>query len=192
MGIYSKGTLAGVVGYKQLYPGKAMPALDALLTGLPRIWAIRLCSNIQNKLVGKPFYNPNFRDEKTTQIDVPRFFLGPKNLELLLDVIQRYKSYHASEEERLERPMEYATGCETPLLLLKYVMAMPESDEKEDIAKLEKKLLEAFLIANEVTFNRKQGEPPYEKEDNLELYIACLLMSRYAYQDFFNDKPELD
>lgn len=192
MGVYSKGTLAGVVGYKQLYPGKAMPALDALLTGLPRIWAIRLCSNIQNKLVGKPFYNPNFRDEKTTQIDVPRFFLGPKNLELLLDVIQRYKSYHASEEERLERPMEYATGCETPLLLLKYVMAMPESDEKEDIAKLEKKLLEAFLIANEVTFNRKQGEPPYEKEDNLELYIACLLMSRYAYQDFFNDKSELD
>lgn len=141
MGVYSKGTLAGIVGHKQLYPGIAMPELDALLTGIPRIWAIRLCSNIQNKLVGKLFYNPNFRDEKTTQIDVPRFFLGPNNHELLLDVIQRYKAYHASEEERLVRPMEYATGCETPLLLLKYIMAMPESDETEDIAKVGEKTL---------------------------------------------------
>ena len=81
MAVYSKGKLVGIVGYKQLYPGRKMQALDSLLLGLPRIWAIKLVSNLQNKLVGKPFYNPNFRDENTTQIDVPRFFFGPKNLD---------------------------------------------------------------------------------------------------------------
>ena len=121
MAIYKQGTLAGIVGYKQLYPGRTMQTLDSLLSGLPRIWAIRLVSNMQNKLVGKPFYNPNFRDEETTQIDVPRFFFGPKNPDQLLDVIHRYKDYLALEAERQQQPMVYATGCETPLLLLKYM-----------------------------------------------------------------------
>jgi steroid 5-alpha reductase family enzyme len=61
MAIYNQGKLAGIVGYKQLYPNGAMHTFNELLTGLPRIWAIRLVSNMQNKLVGKPFYNPRFQ-----------------------------------------------------------------------------------------------------------------------------------
>lgn len=192
MAIYSQSTLAGVVGYKQLYPDRTMQALDRLLSGLPRIWAIRLVSNMQNKLVGKPFYNPNFRDEKTTQIDVPRFFFGSKNLDQLLDVIHRYEDYLALEAERQQQPMVYATGCETPLLLLKYIMSMPESDYSDDIALLERKLYTAFLTANEMTFNRNQGESPYKQEDDLELHVSSLLISRYAYNDFISEKTELD
>lgn len=192
MAIYNQGTLVGIVGYKQLYPKGEMCPLDKLLAGLPRIWAIRLCSNMYNKLIGKLFYNPDFRDEETTPIDVPRFFFGPNNLDQLLDVIHRYKQYYAMEVANQKLPMKYATGCETPLLLLKYIMAMPESDGTDDIGYLERKLYKAFMTANELTFNRSQGELPYKKEDDLELYVASLLISRYPYQDFFNEKAELD
>ena len=133
MAIYKEGKLAGIVGYKQLYPNGEIYPLEKLLTGLPRIWAIRLVSNMQNKLVGKPFYNPDFRDEKTTQIDVPRFFFGPSNLDQLLDVIHRYKNYFTIETKKKQQPMEYATGSETPLLLLKYIMAMPTNEGSDNI-----------------------------------------------------------
>ena len=116
MAIYNQGKLAGIVGYKQLYPNGEIYPLEKLLTGLPLIWAIRLVSNMNNKLVGKPFYNPDFKDEETTQIDVPRFFFGPNNLDQLLDVIHRYKAYSTQETEKKRQPMEYATGSETPLL----------------------------------------------------------------------------
>lgn len=106
MAIYKEGKLAGIVGYKQLYPNGEIYPLEKLLTGLPRIWAIRLVSNMQNKLVGKLFYNPDFRNEKTTQIDVPRFFFGSENIDQLLDVIQRYKDYFARETQRKQQPME--------------------------------------------------------------------------------------
>lgn len=192
MAIYNQGTLVGIVGYKQLYPQGEMPPIEKLLIGLPRIWAIKLCSNMYNKLVGKPFYNPVFKDVETTQIDVPRFFFGPNNLDQLHDVIHRYKQYYAMEVANKKQPMKYATGCETPLLLLRYIMEMPESDGTDDIEDLERKLFKAFMIANELTFNRNQGELPYKKEEELELYIASLLISRYAYQDFFNEKSELE
>ena len=141
MAIYNQGKLAGIVGYKQLYPNGEIYPLEKLLTGLPRIWAIRLVSNMQNKLVGKPFYNPDFKDEETTQIDVPRFFFGPNNLDQLLDVIHRYKAYSTQETEKKRQPMEYATGSETPLLLLKYIMSMQESDGSDHIVQLEKKTI---------------------------------------------------
>lgn len=192
MAIYNQGKLAGTVGYKQLYPNGEIYPLEKLLTGLPRIWAIRLVSNMQNKLVGKPFYNPDFKDEETTQIDVPRFFFGPNNLDQLLDVIHRYKAYSTQETEKKRQPMEYATGSETPLLLLKYIMSMQESDGSDHIVQLEKKLYTAFLIANEFTLNRNQGEAPYKLEDDLELYLACLLMSRYTYNDFINQESDIN
>lgn len=192
MAIYNQGKLAGIVGYKQLYPNGEIYPLEKLLTGLPRIWAIRLVSNMQNKLVGKPFYNPDFKDEETTQIDVPRFFFGPNNLDQLLDVIHRYKAYSTQETEKKRQPMEYATGSETPLLLLKYIMSMQESDASDHIVQLEKKLYTAFLIANEFTLNRNQGEAPYKLEDDLELYLACLLMSRYTYNDFINQESDIN
>lgn len=192
MAIYNQGKLAGIVGYKQLYPNGEIYPSEKLLTGLPRIWAIRLVSNMQNKLVGKPFYNPDFKDEETTQIDVPRFFFGPNNLDQLLDVIHRYKAYSTQETEKKRQPMEYATGSETPLLLLKYIMSMQESDGSDHIVQLEKKLYTAFLIANEFTLNRNQGEAPYKLEDDLELYLACLLMSRYTYNDFINQESDIN
>lgn len=192
MAIYNQGKLAGVVGYNCLYPNEEIYSLEKLLTGLPRIWATRLVSNMQNKLVDKPFYNPDFRDEETTQIDVPRFFFGPNNLDILLDVIHRYKAYCALKIERKQQPMEYATGSETPLLLLKYIMAMPESDSSDNIAQLEQNLFTAFLIANDITFNRNQGELPYKQEDDLELYLASLLMSQYAYNDFTNQESDIN
>ena len=142
--------------------------------------------------VGKPFYNPDFKDEETTQIDVPRFFFGPNNLDQLLDVIHRYKAYSTQETEKKRQPMEYATGSETPLLLLKYIMSMQESDASDHIVQLEKKLYTAFLIANEFTLNRNQGEAPYKLEDDLELYLACLLMSRYTYNDFINQESDIN
>jgi hypothetical protein len=192
MAIYNDGKLEGIVGYNCLYPNGEKYPIEKLLTGLPRILAIRLVSNMQNKLVGKPFYNPNFRNEETTQIDVPRFFFGPNNLDLLLDAIHRYQNYYALETGEKRQPMEYATGSETPLLLLKHIMALPASESSDNIAQLERKLYVAFLRANDMTLNRNQGEPPYKQEDDLELHLASIWISRYAYDDFINQESDIN
>ena len=192
MPVFTSGKMVGIVGFKQLYPDTEMPKLKELLKGLPRIWAIRLVSNMQNKLVGKPFYNPSFQGEETTQIDVPRFFFGPQNKEWTYDTIERYKAYVAFEKQAKQQPMECAAGSETPLLLLKHIMSLPESKSAGDIAILERNLYTAFMVANEKTMNREQGKPPYKPEEDLEMYLAGLLMSRYAYNDFTDQKRELD
>lgn len=192
MAEYKSGKLVGIVGYKQLYSGTAIPSIERLLTGISRIWTVRLVSNMQNKLVGKPFYNPNFVDEKTTQIDVPRFFFGHENTDILLDVIHRYRYYITREEAAQQQPMECAAGSETPLLLLKHIMAKPENVATDDIPALEKNLYFAFMVANELTMNREQGELPYKQEDDLEMYLASAMMARYAYNDFISEKNELD
>ena len=179
------------MGYKQLYPNQPMQALCVLLKGLPRIWAIRLVSNMQNKLVGKPFYNPDFNGEKTSQIDVPRFFFGRSNTAMMYDVIQRFEDYVKTELAINQQPMLYAAGEETPLLLLKYIMAMPENENKEEITVLERNLYSAFLVANELTLSRDQGEPPYKPEVDLEMHVASLILSRYAYNDFTNLEANL-
>ena len=139
---------------------------------------------MQNKLVGKPFYNPGFVDEQTTQIDVPRFFFGPGNTDILLDVIHRYRYYVAMEEAAQQQAMECAAGSETPLLLLKHIMAKSENAGTDDIPALERSLYCAFMVANEQTMNREQGEIPFKPEEDLEMYLASLMMARYAYNDF--------
>lgn len=190
MALINQSKMMGVVGYTQLYPEIAMPPIEQLLSGIPRIWAIRLVSNIQNKLVGKPFFNPHFTDEKTSQIDVPRFFLGPDNYYFTLDVVRRYRHYIAKEEAMQMQPMECAAASETPLLLLKHIMAAPEYDTKVSMPSLERNLFTAFLVANQTTMNRDQGVIPYGQED-IELYVASLLLSRFAYNDFTNNETEL-
>lgn len=192
MAIYSTGKMLGIVGYKQLYPVGDLPQLQNLLEGLPRNWAITLVANIQNKLVGKPFFNPDFNGEKDSQIDVPRFFFGPWNEQQTIDVIRRYNAQLELARKFHQVPMVCATGEETPLLLLKHIMALSEADNTSDIPALERSLYVAFMVANEITMNRDQGELPYKQEDDLEMYLASLLMSRYAYNDYTNQKNELD
>lgn len=192
MAVYSQGKMVGIVGYKQLYPVGDLPPLQNLLEGLPRNWAITLVANMQNKLVGKPFFNPDFNGEKDSQIDVPRFFFGPWNEQQTIDVIRRYNAQLELARKFHQVPMVCATGEETPLLLLKHIMALPEADNTSDIPALERSLYVAFMVANETTMNRDQGELPYKQEDDLEMYLAGLLMSRYAYNDYTNQKNELD
>ncbi len=192
MSVYTSGNMVGIVGYKQLYPNIVMPEFEGLLKGLPRVWAVRLVSNMQNSLVGKPFYNPSFRGESISQIDVPRFFFGPENIDWTHDVITRYKAYVVQEERKGLQPMVCAAGSETPLLLLKHIMSLPENKTAGNIPSLEQDLFTAFLVANEKTMNRDQGELPYKPEEDMEMYLASLLMSRYAYNDFTEQQKDLD
>ena len=192
MAEYKSGKLVGIVGYKQLYSDTAIPSIERLLTGITRIWTVRLVSNMQNKLVGMPFYNPYFVDEETSQIDVPRFFFGHENTDFLLDVIHRYRHYVTREEAARQQPMECAAGSETPLLLLKHIFAKPEIVATDNIPVLERNLFCAFMVANELTMNREQGNLPYKQEDDLEMYLASVMIARYAYNDFTNEKADLD
>lgn len=192
MAIYSQGKMIGIVGYRQLYPAGDLPQLFDLLDGLSREWAVTLVTNMQNKLVGKPFYNPRYYGEKNSQIDVPRFFFGPSNEQQATDVIRRYNAHLTVASQLNQVPMVCAAGEETPLLLLKHIMALPERGNSKDIPALERKLFVAFIVANEITMNREQGELPYKQDEDLELHLASLLMSRYAYNDYTNQEKELD
>jgi len=192
MANYNKGGIMGIVGYNVLYPEThKVPDLRCLIKGLPRIWAARLISNMQNKIVSQPFYNPNFINEEKSQIDVPRFFLSGKNADMLLDIIQRFKTYLTFKAQRHETPMTYGGASETPLYLLRYIMSVPEQQATDDLAEFERNMLLAYLLANDATMDREHGDNPYKESGDLEMYMSTLLMSRYAYNDFTNIKAEL-
>lgn len=105
MATYNKGGLLGVVGYDEVYSsfwGK--PKFESLLKGLSRIWTVGLVSNMQNKLVGMPFYNPYLDGVTNTQLDAPRFFLGPQNQAELQKVIRGYEKYLAEKASKDQPP----------------------------------------------------------------------------------------
>lgn len=192
MATYNKGGLLGVVGYDEVYSsfwGK--PRFESLLKGLSRIWTVRLVSNMQNKLVGMPFYNPYLDGVTNTQLDAPRFFLGPQNQAELQKVIRGYEKYLAEKASKDQPPMLYAADSETPLYLLRAIMAMPESENSHDIATLERNLFKAYLLANDASISRDQGKNPYKPEVDKELYLSTMLMSRFAYNDITSIKSEL-
>lgn len=193
MATYTKGGLMGIVGYDEVYSAGIFgkPAISGLLKGLPRIWAIRLISNIQNKLVEKPFYNPDFVREDITPIDAFRFFLGPGNKDELLKGIRNYEGYLRRKAKANEQPMTIAASAETPLYLLRKVMAITEGQKTDNIAELERKLFKAFLLANDATMNRNNGENPYTPEADLEMYVSALMISRFAHNEFTNQQKDL-
>lgn len=183
----------GIVGYDEVYSAGIFgkPAISGLLKGLPRIWALRLISNIQNKLVEKPFYNPDFVSEDITPIDAFRFFLGPGNKDELLKGIRNYEGYLRRKAKANEQPMTIAASAETPLYLLRKVMAITEGQQTDNIAELERKLFKAFLLANDATMNRNNGENPYTPEADLEMYVSALMISRFAHNEFTNQQKVL-
>lgn len=192
MAQYNQGELLGVVGYDEVYresPNK--PELESLLKGIPRIWAVRLVSNIQNKLVGIPFYNPHFDGKSNLQIDAPRFFLGPENQFEMRKVVEGYKMYLREKEINGQQPMLYSAASETPLFLLRAIMAMPESKTVIDMATLERNLFKAFLLANDATISRDHGDNPYNSKEEKELYLSTMMMSRFAYNDITGIQSEL-
>lgn len=183
----------GVVGYDEIYPNTWIkPKLESLMKGLSRLWAVRLVSNIQNKLVGKPFYNPYFDGVKNKMVDAPRFFLGEKNKYETTKILKNYQAYCNKKMSLGQEPMVYATASETPLLLLKTIMSLPESEKPCDFPAFERNMFKAFLLANDITMNREHGEFPFKPEDDLEMHMASLMMERFAYNDFTNQKSEIN
>lgn len=192
MAKYIQGELLGVVGYDEVYSnfwGK--PKFESLIKGISRIWAVRLVSNMQNKLVGVPFYNPSLDGITNTQLDAPRFFFGPQNQSELQKVVRGYEKYLAEKANRDQQPMLYAADSETPLYLLRAIMAMPERENSHDIANLERNLFKAYLLANDATISRDQGKNPFKPEVDKEMYLSTVLMSRFAYNDITSIKSEL-
>jgi len=191
--IYNYADIRGVVGFMDIYPEvKHIPDMKELMTGLSRIRAIRLISNMQNKLVEKPFYNPDFISEDTTPIDVPRFFFGPGNEQEVLECIQRYRDQFRRSRNASSRPLEYAASAETPLILLRTIMSIPESRGQVDVPRMERNLYKAFLIANHVTMNKEHGEFPCKPEEDREMYLAYVMMSMFCSVDFTNQKQDLN
>lgn len=183
----------GVVGYDEIYSNTwVKPNLESLLKGLSRIWAVKLVSNIQNKLIGRPFYNPYYDGVKNKKIDAPRFFLGIKNKNETIRVIKNYEAYCNKKLLMGQKPMLYATSSETPLLLLKTIMSLPEFGKPYDSSAFERSMFKAFLLANDITMNRDYGENPYKAEDDLEMHMASLMMEQFAYNDFTNLKTDVN
>ena len=191
MAVYNKGGLLGVVGYDEVYTGgRGKPKFDTLINGISRDMAIRLISQMQNRIVGKLFFNPNFDGKTNMEIDAPRFFFGPKNQKELQIVIRGYEKYLRHKTEKGKQPMLYAAASETPIYLLRAIMAIPEHGN-DDEALLERNLFKAFLLANDATISRDQGECPYAPEKDKELYLSSVMMSRFAYNDITSIEKEL-
>ncbi len=72
--IYSSSGIGQIVGYHDLFHERMMPNIRKCVSTLEREPLMHLVSNMAEKLVNKPFYNPYFGPERE-DIDALSFFL---------------------------------------------------------------------------------------------------------------------
>lgn len=73
--IYSSSGIGQIVGYRDLFHERMMPNIRKCVSTLERENLMHLVSNMAEKLVNRPFYNPNYGHGRE-DIDALRFFLA--------------------------------------------------------------------------------------------------------------------
>ena len=85
-----------------------------------------LLSNLVNKVVNKPFYNPNYRGEEK-DIDALRFFLSGENIDLVKRCIDSL--YQIAQKERKDFSYYLGATEESALYLAREIMAAEDTDD---------------------------------------------------------------
>lgn len=154
--IYTSFDLGRVVEFQTIFPRCAMPKISKCLRGFRRDQMFGgLLSNLVNKVVNKPFYNPNYRGEEK-DIDALRFFLSGENIDLIKKSIDSL--YQVAQREQQDISHYLGATEETALYLAREIMAMGDADDDRSRAKVEKEYLKALLAANTITLQKGRSK----------------------------------
>ncbi len=179
--VYTSFGINRVVEFSTIFPRCAMPKISKCIVGFDRSQLLGgLLANLVNKVVNKPFFNPDYQGEEK-DIDALRFFLSGKNKALILKSIALLKQ--SAKKENIA--IEYYLGAteESALYLLREIMALTETEGNATIEKTEKNFLKALLAANTLTIGKGKGQNPFPK-NNVELYLAAAFASQLGSSDF--------
>ena len=179
--VYTSFGINRVVEFSTIFPRCAMPKISKCILGFDRSQLLGgLLANLVNKVVNKPFFNPDYQGEEK-DIDALRFFLSGKNKALILKSLALLKQ--SARKENIA--IEYYLGAteESALYLLREIMALTETEGNATIEKTEKNFLKALLAANTLTIGKGKGQNPFPK-NNVELYLAAAFASQLGSSDF--------
>lgn len=112
--IYSSSGIGQIVGYRDLFHERMMPNIRKCVSTLEREKLMHLVSNMAEKLVNRPFYNPNYGHGRE-DIDALRFFFSKDNAKYINEVLLRFNKL---VNRAKKQPHSYLAASEDSLLYL--------------------------------------------------------------------------
>lgn len=179
--VYTSFDIGRIVEYKTIFPCFAMPKISKCLNGFRRERLFGgFLVNLVNKVVNKPFYNPEYQGDEV-DIDALRFFLSDENLGLIKKSIKNL--YKTAEREKLTVRNYLGATEESALYLAREIMATNDIEDNRTRAKVEKEYLKALLAANTITLQKGRSKTK-RKNNDLEMFIAESFVSQLGSADF--------
>lgn len=179
--VYTAFEMGRVVEFHTILPKYAMPKISKCIQGFDKKKLFGgFMANLVNKVVNKPFFNPDYRGNET-EIDTLRFFLSGKNVGLIKKSIQELKN--VSVRENIQIKNYFGATEESTLYLIREIMAMDALGDVTSASKTEKNFYKALLAANTLTIGKVHGKNPYQQTDK-EMYLATTLASQIGSADF--------
>ena len=186
--VYTSFDIGRIVEFKTIFPCCAMPKISKCLRGFNRDQMFGgFLANLANKVVNRPFYNPDYQGNEK-DMDTLRFFLSGENVGLIkksIDIL-----YKTAQRER--QPVGNYLGAteESALYLAREIMATDNDEENRSKAKIEREYLKALLAANTMTLQKGRSKKK-RKMDDLEMYIAEAFVSQLGSADFLYPDKQL-
>lgn len=186
--VYTSFVVGRVVDFHAIFPGYAMPKISECIQGFDKKRLFGgFMANLVNKVVNKPFFNPEYRGDEA-EIDTLRFFLSEKNVELIRKSIHELEN--TSIRENISINNYLGATEESALYLIREIMAMDTIGVVDSVPKTEKDFYKALLAANTLTIGKVHGDNPYPTEDK-EMYLAATLASQIGSADFLYHNKQL-
>lgn len=145
-------------------------------------------ANMVNKVVGRPFFNPNYAGEECN-IDTLRFFLSEENKDVIVQCLKNLES--AAKKENLSIN-NYIGGTEESVLYLVREIMDVKHRKRENLPrqKVELNFFKSLLAANSITLSKGKGKASLSTED-LELDLALTFISQFGSVDFLYTNRQL-
>ena len=176
--IYEKCDIIQVVEYHALYPERMLPSIKKVLSSYKRDDLLCMISNLSQKLVNKPFYNPQWIG-KQEDIDLPRFCFGKCNIDALMSAIYRFERLKCSAKY----DMNYLATVESAILyLMRELISCKEHSVRVDEQQMEKDVFKCILTANQLSQPSLRLNP-FTEDSEPELYYAAVAFSQYGIAD---------
>jgi len=182
--IYSSSGIGQIVGYRDLFHERMMPNIRKCVSTLEREPLMHLVSNMAEKLVNKPFYNPYYGPGRE-DIDALRFFFSQDNAKYINEVILRFNKL---VNRAKKQPHSYLAASEDSLLyLMRDIFATTYKANNYSKIKIEKNFFKSLYAANQITCERGGGVSPYTLEDNPELFYAATMLRQFSSNNYHDN-----
>ena len=186
--IYVDFAIERVVEFKTIFPYCRIPSISKCITGFSRKALFgAFLANLVNKVVNKPFYNPDYRGDER-DIDTLRFFLSGNNIKLIRRSIKLLQK--TASKEHIEIKNYIGATEESALYLLREMMAINTEGARGSDKKTEISFYKALLIANTLTINKVKYDKTFTGDDK-ELYFATAFSSQLGSSDFLYQNRQL-